>query len=310
MLLAVDHWMQHGRQLAVAESARLDDAFNQFKSWLDKSELRKLSRHNLRCRVNIFVNSVPNVRLSEITHETVEAYLDGRKVSAKTRDNDRRALSRFFSWSIERPRRWLAINPCREIRIPQAEHGAPVILSVDDCKMLLTKAQTHKGGQLVPYLAVSLFGGLRPFESTRLDWRAVNLADGEIRLEGSETKTGKPRVVAILRSTLKAWISQGIRGQAVLSVKLAARFYHAGKATIGVRQADVEKKPDLKPWTVDILRHAAISHYFRKTGSYGQTAEQFGNSEAIIKNHYQGRVSTADTAKFYALKPAKKGGAK
>ena len=60
---------------------------------------------------------------------------------------------------------------------------------------------------------------------------------------------------------------------------------------------------DLKPWPHDVLRHTAISHYFRKTGSYGRTAEQFGNSEAIIKNHYQGRVTSEDTKRFYALLP-------
>ena len=53
------------------------------------------------------------------------------------------------------------------------------------------------------------------------------------------------------------------------------------------------------------MRHTAISFYFRNCGSYGQTAEQFGNSEAIIKAHYQGRVSTADAKKFFALKPSK-----
>ena len=63
----------------------------------------------------------------------------------------------------------------------------------------------------------------------------------------------------------------------------------------------------INPWINDVMRHTAISHYFRKTGSYGLTAEQFGNSEGIIKNNYQGRVSSADTAKFYALRPAKHG---
>jgi hypothetical protein len=61
----------------------------------------------------------------------------------------------------------------------------------------------------------------------------------------------------------------------------------------------------LKPWPVDVMRHTAISHYFRQTGSYGQTAEQFGNSESIIKRHYQGRVSSEDTKAFYALAPKK-----
>ncbi len=61
--------------------------------------------------------------------------------------------------------------------------------------------------------------------------------------------------------------------------------------------------PDLKPWVPDILRHTAISHYFRATGSYGRTAEQFGNSEGIIKKHYQSRVSSKETKRFYALRP-------
>ena len=58
---------------------------------------------------------------------------------------------------------------------------------------------------------------------------------------------------------------------------------------------------------MDVIRRTAISHYFRHTGSYGRTAEQFGNSEAIIKKHYQGRVNSEDTKRFYALLP-KKGG--
>jgi hypothetical protein len=58
-------------------------------------------------------------------------------------------------------------------------------------------------------------------------------------------------------------------------------------------------------WAPDIMRHTAISHYFRRTGSYGRTAEQFGNSEAIIKKYYQGRVSSEETETFYSLLPKK-----
>ena len=61
----------------------------------------------------------------------------------------------------------------------------------------------------------------------------------------------------------------------------------------------------LEKWTPDIMRHTAISHYFRRTGSYGFAAEQFDNSEAIIKSHYQGRVSSAETKGFYRLFPGK-----
>ena len=155
-------------------------------------------------------------------------------------------------------------------------------------------------------MAVSLFGGLRPFEVSRLTWQAVNLADKEIRLEGNQTKTGKPRVVTIC-DTLAAWLTA--HKDKPFYPSNWRRDFNAVKESISFG-TKTDEKLDLKPWIDDIMRHTAISHYFRKTGSYGQTAEQFGNSEAIIKAHYQGRVNSEDTAKFYAIKPAKKGGKK
>jgi integrase len=154
-----------------------------------------------------------------------------------------------------------------------------------------------------------MFGGLRPFEAARLTWEQVNLKDAEIRLKGAQTKTGKGRIVVICK-TLKVWLSRYrkcgeiYRSSYELELKgLRASFGYGPKS---------EAQPHLNPWVPDVLRHTAISHYFRATGSYGRTAEQFGNSEGIIKKHYQGRVSSADTKKFYALrpmpvKPAKRG---
>ena len=74
------------------------------------------------------------------------------------------------------------------------------------------------------------------------------------------------------------------------------------RASIGYGESTKEN-PDLKPWVLDILRRTAISHYFRASGSYARTVEQFGNSESIIKKHSQSRVSSKDTKRFYALRP-------
>jgi len=134
--------------------------------------------------------------------EIIEEFLGKLKVSLVTRDNYKRAVSRFFSWCIERPRRWTATNPCREIRIEKGEKQPPVILTLKQCEDLLRAAEAK---EIAPYVAVCLFGGLRPFEATRLTWQAVNLQDKEIRLEGNQTKTGRARVVAIC-PTLLAWL--------------------------------------------------------------------------------------------------------
>lgn len=307
---AVDYWLKHGKQSHVAESQRIDEAVEKFKTWLDAPQdangngictLREHSRTGLRVRVNIFANSIGNLRVNDITQEVIENFLGKLKVSAVSRDNYKRAISRFFSWCIERPRRWTAVNPCREIRIEQSEKAPPAILTVEECNALL-KAAEQEG--LVPYVSVCLFAGVRPFEASRLTWEAVNLKDKEIRLEGNQTKTGRPRVVAIC-DTLAAWL-KAHKGKEFFPSNWRKAFDNVKLASGFGTPDGKDENSKLKPWPVDVMRHTAISHFFRKTGSYGQTAEQFGNSEAIIKNHYQSRVSSKDTKKFYALRPARK----
>jgi integrase len=151
---------------------------------------------------------------------------------------------------------------------------------------------------LLPYISVCLFAGLRPTEAKRLAWSQVNLADREIRLDSTQTKTRRPRLVTIT-DTLAAWLA----GQ-------EPKPFHPANFTkdmAAVQRAagfgNPKENPALKRWTPDAMRHTAVSHLFRKTGSYGLTAEQAGNSEAVIKRFYQGRVSSEETAAFYALRP-------
>lgn len=304
MLAAIHHWRHTGKPKAAIEAPRLDDAVEQFVEWLTATPaLRQRTKDNLRVRATMFASGTGNVLVNEITSDGIDAYLTGRNVSPSSRDNDRRALSRFFTWCMERPRRWCAFNPCAAVKVEQGEKPAPVILDLATCKRLLGAAEKHKAGKLAAYVAVALFGGMRPFEIRRLTWAKVNMDDDEIRLDATDTKTGRGRVVPI-GPTLKRW----------LATYKGKPFYPPGwrkdfdkiKLAIGYGTR-TEEKPELKPWVEDVLRHTSISHHFRKTESYGKCAEMFGNSESVIKAHYQGRVSSEDAKKFFALMPGRKG---
>lgn len=288
LLDAVDHWKRSGKTKANSESPRLDDAVDQYLAWLAASPLRDATKRHWKTRMTLFKNTTRNLRVADVTPETIDGFLASRKVSASGKDTDRRAVSRFFSWCIERPRRWTVANPCREVRVDMGEAKPPQVLTVADCEKLLRAAEGYKGGLLVPYVAVCLFAGLRPFEAARLPRTQINLADGELRLESSQTKTKRARVVTIC-PTLKAWLTR-YKGE-TFPANWRKEF------------AAVRKAAKITEWPADVLRHTAVSHHFRLTGSYGQTADQFGNSEAIIKAHYQARVSGEDTKKFYALLP-------
>ena len=107
--------------------------------------------------------------------------------------------------------------------------------------------------------------------------------------------------MVVICPTLKAWLTR-YKGQDEFYRPSFDLELRQVRKSIGYGEP-TEGSPDLRPWVPDILRHTAISHYFRATGSYGRTAEQFGNSESIIKKHYQSRVSSTDTKQFYALRP-------
>lgn len=304
ILEAVDCWKRHGKQTAAIESPRVDDAVSKFVEWLDAKDcpLRESTRRKYRYRVGtVFRNSVPNHRIAAFTADSIEALIAKQGKAPSDKDTLKRAVSAFFSWCIERPRRWAVINPCREVKITIPKNDSPPsILTVAECESLLRSAMIHRDGMLAPYVALCLFGGLRPeSEAKRLRPEQINLADGEIRIEASQSKTGRSRVITI-NATLAAWLRR-YRDKPLHpanwrkefdAIKLAAGF---GTPT--------DENPNLKPWPVDVMRHTAISHFFRQSGSYGLSAEQFDNSEAIIKKHYQGRVNSEDTKRFYAMTP-------
>jgi integrase len=302
ILDAVDHWHRTGAKNLPTDAPKIDDAIDEYLRWLEAGQFRDATKRHWKIRMNIFKNSVSNVRVSEVTPEIIEKFLEGRKISACGKDTDRRAISRFFSWAIERPRRWVTSNPCREVKTT-FKKGPPQILTVAECEKLLKAAEKYRRGICAPSIALGLFGGLRPSEAARVQWSAINLKDREIRIEAGQTKTERPRVVEI-NDTLHAWLTR-YKGASFTPTRYA---FDAVRKSAGFRIRS--KDQTLKVWVDDVLRHTAISHHFRKHESYGKAAEQFGNSEAIIKNDYQARVTTAETEKFYALMPAKKKGGK
>ena len=306
---AVALWLKERSKLTGQPAPRLDEAVQKFLVWLDReSGLRDLSKRNLRVRVTKFQNSVKNLTLSDITSDTVDEFLAGQNSGPIAKDNDRRALSRLFSWCGEKPRRWITANPCKlDARRKKKDDHMPAILTVEESQRFMQAAESYKAGRLALYASVCLFGGLRPFEASRLKWEHVMLEDRQIRLSGAMTKTGRGRVITI-SETLAAWL-QAYQGGEFFPLGWRRDFDEV-KAAIGYGnparlKGAVAAGTKWRPWVPDILRHSAISHTFRQSGSFGLAAEQFGNSEAIIKAHYFGRVSTEDSKRFFAILPTK-----
>src|SRR5579862_1470780 len=108
---AVEWWITEGRSKALAVSPPLTQAITEFRTWLDSAgcSLRKDTKQNYKIRVDLFAKSRAafGKRVHEITPDTIFGYLEKRDVSRETKNNDRRVLSRFFSWCMARPQGWI-----------------------------------------------------------------------------------------------------------------------------------------------------------------------------------------------------------
>ncbi len=288
MIRGIGFWIEHGRHKVGPDDApRLDDAQTAFEKWLkNDSELREKTQTGLRHALRQLIRARGNVKLGDLTSDTIHAHLDARPISKIAKDNERRALSRFFSWCIERPRQWARVNPCATVRTRRKNQGGqpPAILTVEQCEKLMAEA-VRGGGAMVPWFALQLFGCLRPNEAARVTWSQLNLTDREIRLEGGQTKTGRARVLPI-NDTLAAWL-QAFPETSGFSRRQFTRI---------VTAAGIE-------WVQDVLRHTGISHLVRLRDSFAEAAQIAGNSEVMIRRHYLGRVTKEETARFFAVRP-------
>ncbi len=292
LLKAVEFYLAAGRPEDTADVPRLDDAVAQFGSWLDQtSALRSRSKQSLKMIGGLLTRHLGNPHVNRVLPETIQAALETLGVSPTTRDNYRRGWSRFFSWCAERPRRWVPSNPVREVRLERGEASVPVILTVPQARLLMHAAETIADGRMATWFALGLFAGLRPSEASRVGWDQVNLTDGELRLEARQTKDGRSRVVSICR-TLKVWL-EAYRDQPVV---FSRRHFRQAVEAAGLGE-----------WKQDVLRHTAASHRLRDLGSYARVADEFGNSETMLKKHYAGRVSSTETKEFYSIRPAGNG---
>ena len=297
--LAVDFWLKFGRQhKGEGDVPDLEAAATSFYEWLasEECDLRPKTRYGYRKFIEQFVDEAGALDLASLNPDVIEATLKQRWPAQPTsRHNVRIALSRFCSWCMQRPRRWLASNPAsgRLIETKPAHvsrQSEPEVFTLKQVMRLLAAARRMGEGRFLRYIVLSLFAGLRPTEALRVRADQPKLDEGELRIEATQAKTGRSRMVH-LPAVAVAWL----------------KICPFGVATDGSKNRllweEFKRKAKIKYWPHDGLRHTALSHYFRAKGSYGLTAEWAGNSESIIKDHYQGRVSCAESDRFWNLYP-------
>src|SRR5207249_9080154 len=107
----------------------------------------------------------------------------------------------IVAFNFARERGYSAGNPAEKSARAKVIESAIGILTLEETVRLLESAAP----ELVPYVAIGAFAGLRRAELERLDWREVDLQGGLIEVTAKKAKSARRRFVRI-QPNLAKWL--------------------------------------------------------------------------------------------------------
>jgi integrase/recombinase XerD len=227
--------------------------------------------------------------LNAITPEDLTLAMDG--MPGSVRNFTIRILGGLFNFGIKRG--YCVENPCKKLDLTRAQAGEIEIYAAAEVAKILTTAE-KSDPELVPFLALSFFCGLRRAEVLRLDWSAVDLYEDFVKLPAAITKARRMRHVEI-SDNCKAWISPHSReaGHIVASTPDMLR-----KRLTELRTG--HHVPTIKHGA----RHCFASYWLAKHGDINQLCRFLGHDdpETTFK-HYAKAATKREAEKYWAISP-------
>ncbi|MCH7225118.1 tyrosine-type recombinase/integrase [Haloferula sp. A504] len=175
------------------------------------------------------------------------------------------------------------------------EKKEPAIFSVEKAQEVLGKVRDD----CVPYVAIGLFAGLRPFElacpgETRsLRWEDIDFEKGYIKVRAEVD--GKNRIARWVKmsANLMEWLLPYRKLEGKVAMTRAAVIV----------SKDLRDKGVIKDWPCDVMRHSFCSYLLAKEQNIGLVAEQAGNSPEMIRKHYRRPLTQEEGEAWFEIRP-------
>jgi hypothetical protein len=169
------------------------------------------------------------------------------------------------------------------------EKDLPRVWTLEEVRKAFEVAETFRNGEGLMYLALTVFGGIRP-----------HVVDGEITAI-------KPKHYVNKHLRVSAGFKTGRRNVDV-SPNLAKwiEVYGLDKVVPDWHTNVWKKFRKLCDWSQDVTRHTCISYWLQTHAEQEDRAKyMFGNSDRIRNQHYRDAVTDEDAEEFWNIVPRK-----
>lgn len=241
----------------------------------------------LRRRLGRFADAF-QVPIAIVTGAQIEELLRKRGHAARTQNNERRLIVMLFKYAVKRG--YLPKDHDELSGVERADDSGTDIevFTPAELRKLLELARP----EMVPYLAIAAFAGLRAAEIDRLDWSEVNLAERFIEIKASKAKTASRRLAPI-PDNLLAWLTPYAQPFGPV-----CNFERSDKQLFYY----LAPKAGLK-WKRNGLRHSFISYRLAVVKDIGEVSLEAGNSAQMIFKHYRQLVTEKQGNEWFSIKP-------
>lgn len=283
---AVEFYVEAMRQRnASVTVARLMEEFLENRRAKAKS---KMYLKDLELRLARFARDMePSRMVSEIPAVDVDRWIHGLGVGPQTMNNFRAVLSAAWSFAVKRG--YATKNVVSLVDKVKVTRDHVATFAPEQVGRLLNAATF----ELVPFLAIGAFAGLRPEELKRLQWADVSFEDRLITVNAGVSKTARKRFAEIPENLLE-WLRPYVgRTGEVTCVNLQKLMLAARRAA------------GIEAWPQDVMRHTFASAHYAHFKNPAHTALLLGHrNQDMLLNHYRNLVRPADAARFWKIVPA------
>lgn len=284
---AVDHFISH--MSSCARSCTIQLLIEEFvESRRNKGRSHRYVK-DLRSRLERFRKVFGNRVTATLTTREIDSWIIGLGLGPQSQNNFRAVLSTLFSYAVSRG--YASTHPVSAIEKAKVIADAPGILAPGGMASLLNIARETQPDMLA-YLAIGAFAGLRIAELERLAWKNVDLAARYIHVTARASKTAKRRLVKI-EANLAAWLAIS-----KCSEEQVRPLNHRTKLL------RIREKAKLKSWPPNCLRHGYASYHLAKFQDAPALALQMGHTTtAMIFSHYREIVTAREAESYWQIKP-------
>jgi integrase len=242
---------------------------------------------DLRSRLGQFAASVQNKTVSEITAREIDEWLRSLDVSPVTRNNFRRVL--IVAFNFAKARNYCVGNPAISSAKAKEVEGTVGILTIAETARLLEAASA----ELLPFIAIGAFAGLRRAELERLDWSDVDLESGLIEVKAVKAKSARRRFVKI-RENLAAWLAPYAANRGNVTPENYNESFGRARVAAGI-----------KHWPNNALRHGFASYHLAHFNDAAALALELGHTNAnLVFQHYRQVVRPKQAELYWNLFPS------